>query len=110
MEFLDVAPEGLPDDLPGLRERSDFTGSGCLPENIADRGGFHRTRNHRPVAGVGGELVQKPVAAASADDVHHFDPPSRDDLKRAQDLPVPQRKTLERTARELSLRLGNGLL
>ena len=39
-----------------------------LHRDIPERGGFDRPGDNAPAAGVGGELIEQPVARAAADD------------------------------------------
>ena len=52
-----------------LQIAGDHAGRPGLHHHVPERGGLHRTGEHRPPGQVGGELAEQPVLAAAADDV-----------------------------------------
>ncbi len=80
-----------------------------LDQHIARRGRLGRAGQHGNLQGVGGELIQQPVAAAAPHQVQPCQFPSRELFDLVKRPPVEQGETLEHAANEFGRCLRNGL-
>ena len=86
-----------------------FTGGPQLSEQVAHGGGFYRTREDGPFAGVRRKLIQQSALASAADNVNDVNPVGGEFLKVAEHLAIFSRQTFVATTDQFTFRPWNAL-
>src|SRR4051812_4535487 len=81
----------------------------CLHHHIAKGSGFDWASHDRTLAGIGGQLAEQPVLAATTYDAHTFQAVAYQLLQRTQGPAIAQRQTLQGATHDLTYSLRRRL-